>query len=149
MAIDILKPCTFFKKYTVEKLLSGHAVQEFSAEQLQNAQTLCDRVNAIVFDYVIDTDKPIPAQNSGYRSPEENAAVPNAAKASKHMSCEAIDLDDDMQDFKNWVKSKPAMLDKHDLYMEGDRITNGSNKNATPTWCHLDIYPRKNRIFNI
>ena len=32
---------------------------------------------------------------SGWRPPAVNATIPNAARKSKHMTCQAIDLEDD------------------------------------------------------
>lgn len=82
--------------------------------------------------------------SSGYRPPDVNKNVPNAATRSAHMSGEALDLLDD----KNQTLCKlftRDILELFDLYREDSDYTRGKYAN----WCHLQIRPTRSgkRIF--
>ena len=57
----------------------------------------------------------------------------NAAHASWHVTCQAIDLDDDDQRLQNWCAENLPTLSSIGLWME--------NKIATPSWTHVQIVP--------
>lgn len=66
---------------------------------------------------------------SGYRPPEVNAKVPNASTHSKHMSCQAVDLEDNDGKLKTWCLKNLSMLEEIGLWLESPE--------STPTWCHV------------
>lgn len=74
--------------------------------------------------------------SSGYRPGRFNTAA-GGAKNSSHLSCEAVDFKDADGALKAFCT--PEILTKCGLYMEAPE--------NTPTWCHLQIRPTKNRIF--
>ncbi len=74
---------------------------------------------------------PNPGLRSGYRPPDFNNRVPNAATDSKHMTGHAIDLSDPTNELDDWLTDE--ILTKYDLYREHPR--------ATETWCHLQDLP--------
>ena len=79
--------------------------------------------------------------NSGWRPPSVNAATPNAALKSKHMTGQAIDLADPDGDLDEWCMENLATLEEIGLWLEHPAATKG--------WCHLQIVPPKSgkRVF--
>ncbi len=79
---------------------------------------------------------------SGWRPASINAAVPGAAKGSKHLSCLAIDLEDRNGALDAWCLAHPEILEELGLWLE--------HPDATPGWCHLQIQPPRsgNRVFH-
>lgn len=79
--------------------------------------------------------------NSGYRRPEDNAALPNSALHSKHMICAAIDLEDKDGKLKHFCLNNLLILEKLGLWMEDSK--------STPTWVHVQCIPPNsgNRVF--
>lgn len=115
---------------TRDEILKGQVIpQEFEA----NLAALLERLNKFRLMY----GKPM-VVTSGYRTPAHNKKI-GGAKWSRHCVCMAADFADQNQDIKNWVKDNPNVLEDCDLYMEDPSVT--------PTWIHLDIMPRKTRIF--
>lgn len=78
---------------------------------------------------------------SGWRPAAVNAATPNAAPRSKHMTCEAIDLDDPEGDLDEWALENPEVLQEIGLWQE--------HPSATKSWAHFQIVPPRsgNRVF--
>ena len=78
---------------------------------------------------------------SGWRPATINAAVPGAAKRSKHITCLAIDLEDRNGALDTWCLANLDALEEFGLWLE--------HPDATPGWCHLQIQaPRSgNRVF--
>ena len=78
---------------------------------------------------------------SGWRPAAVNAAVPGAAKGSKHLSCLAIDLEDRDGRLDAWCLANLAVLEELQLWLE--------HPDATPGWCHLQTLPPRsgNRVF--
>jgi len=80
---------------------------------------------------------------SGWRPPMVNAATPNAAPNSKHITCHAIDIYDPEGDLDNWLMTPEGqgVLSVIGLWME--------HPASTKTWSHLqDIPPNShNRVF--
>lgn len=74
--------------------------------------------------------------NSGYRPGHYNSDI-GGAPNSTHITCEAIDIHDMTGDLKAFCT--PEMLESCGLWMESPK--------STPTWAHVDIKPRANRIF--
>jgi hypothetical protein len=78
---------------------------------------------------------------SGWRPASVNAAVPGAAKNSKHLSCLAIDLEDRNGALDAWCLVHPDVLEDLGLWLE--------HPDATPGWCHLQTQPPRSgsRVF--
>jgi hypothetical protein len=78
---------------------------------------------------------------SGWRPPEVNSKTPGAARASKHMTCQAIDINDDEGELDNWCMNNQDKLEEIGLWLE--------HPSATKGWCHLQTVPPKsgNRVF--
>jgi Peptidase M15 len=80
-----------------------------------------------------------PANNSpvssGWRPPEVNAATPNAAARSKHMTGQAVDIYDPDGDLDEWLMTGEgqAALTALGLWHE--------NPAATKGWAHLQTVP--------
>lgn len=74
---------------------------------------------------------------SGWRPAAVNAATPNAAPRSRHMTCEAVDLYDPDGDLDEWCLAHPERLAELDLYLEHPAATKG--------WCHLQIVPPRSQ----
>lgn len=80
--------------------------------------------------------------SSGWRPPAINAATPNAAPNSKHMTGQALDVYDPDGDLDEWLLTGEgtAALEALGLWVE--------HPSATKTWCHLQtIPPRSGRRF--
>jgi len=69
--------------------------------------------------------------SSGYRPPSVNAKIPNAAKKSSHMTCEACDFVDRDGALDSFCLKHLDLLEKCGLYLE--------HPDDTPNWCHLQI----------
>ena len=67
--------------------------------------------------------------NSGWRPAAINASTPGAAAKSKHMTCQACDLDDPEGDLDEWCLAHPDILTKIGLWQEHPASTKG--------WCHV------------
>lgn len=80
--------------------------------------------------------------SSGWRPAAINAAVPGAAKGSKHISCLAIDLEDRDGALDAWCLANLDVLEEIGLWLE--------HPDATPDWCHLQTQPPRsgNRVFD-
>ena len=70
---------------------------------------------------------------SGWRPASINAAVPGAAKNSKHITCLAIDLADRDGALDAWCMAHLDVLEEIGLWLE--------HPDATPEWCHLQMQP--------
>jgi len=73
--------------------------------------------------------------NSGWRPAAINADTPGAARGSKHITAQAIDIDDDGGELDNWLLTDAgqAALIKIGLWHEHPASTKG--------WAHLQIIP--------
>ena len=105
-------------------------------EYRANAEETVDKVNQLLARFG-EARK----VRSGWRPPEVNAATPNAAVKSKHMTCEACDLDDPEGDLDEWALEHPEILHEIGLWQE--------HPSATKGWAHFQIIPPKsgNRVF--
>ena len=81
--------------------------------------------------------------NSGWRPPEINANVPGAARNSRHMTGQAIDLSDDDGALGRWCMSPNWLdaLERIGLWME--------STDHTKRWVHVQTVPpaSKRRVF--
>lgn len=66
---------------------------------------------------------------SGYRPPAVNAVTPGASLHSKHLTCQAIDIEDHDGSLDAWCLEHSSILASLGLWQE-------SPKN-TPTWAHV------------
>lgn len=78
---------------------------------------------------------------SGYRPAEINAKVAGAATNSKHITCQAVDLEDKDGQLAKWCMDNLPWLSAIGLWME--------HPEHTPGWVHVQIIPPKsgNRVF--
>ena len=78
---------------------------------------------------------------SGWRPPALNAATPNAALRSKHLTGQAIDLFDPEGALDHFCFNAPSRLAEAGLWLEHPAATKG--------WCHLQSVPPHsgNRVF--
>lgn len=78
---------------------------------------------------------------SGWRPSSINAATKGASPTSRHVLCQAGDLEDNNRELMGWCLNNPDLLERVGVWMEDPR--------DTPTWIHLQTVPPKsgNRIF--
>jgi hypothetical protein len=120
---------------------------ELTPEIRKNAETTVSLVNALLA--VLETEGvPLEAHpvsqslvSSGWRPPQINRQVKNAAVRSKHMTGEAIDLYDPDGLIDEYLLARPEPLVALGLYQE--------HPSATKGWAHVQIVPPKSgrRIF--
>lgn len=110
---------------------------ELTEELKENGASLLEKVNALLNDLGIEDVK----VSSGFRPSGVNASIANAAKASLHQRCRAIDILDDKEQSLAKAIQKDAeenkensLLKKHGLWLEHPDSTKGKFTN----WCHLD-----------
>lgn len=119
---------------SVAEILMGREKEyPLSVDLIANLTQLMIRIN--LFRYIYDNPLTI---TSGYRPGHYNKDVGGATN-SCHMSCEAVDISDGSGELKRYIKNNPTILDRCDLYQE--------HPDHTPTWVHLDIRKRMNRVF--
>ena len=97
-----------------------------------NAVELLSRVNAALKHLGVEKV----SISSGFRPLSANLAA-NGAKNSTHRFGQGIDIVDSNHKLSRLFTLE--ILEKFDLYREDD--------DYTPTWLHLDLKKRKNRIF--
>jgi hypothetical protein len=100
----------------------------------RNAKELLRRVNALLVQFGESR-----AISSGLRTVDANRELKNASPYSRHMTGEAVDLEDPKGSLKRWLNA--PLLAKFDLYAEDFA--------ETPTWLHLQTTKTKSgkRIF--
>lgn len=108
--------------------------KELTNEIKDNARKLLAAVNQLLEDLKINNVK----VSSGWRPSDVNAAIPNAAKKSSHMSGVALDMVDDKdQTMGKLIAARPDLLRKYNLFIEDLGSTKG--------WVHLDQANRSDR----
>ena len=132
---------------TLEQFYKGRDTlyaNELTAEINSNAIETLNRVNKLL-DIFYAKSKTTTSRgvNSGWRPPEVNKKVANAAKKSLHMIGKAIDIEDEDEALDKWCMTdvgRKAMLDIG-LWLE--------HPSSTPRWCHLQTTPpgSGNRVF--
>lgn len=110
--------------------------EELTEELRRNASVTVGRVNRLLDEFGEDRHV-----NSGWRPKAVNAAVPNAAKTSKHTTCEACDISDDDGSLDAWCLAHQDKLAEIGLWLESPA--------STPRWAHVQIVPPRsgNRVF--
>lgn len=122
---------------TVEEYLMGRdKIHPLDDEMKLAAQTTVQRVNSLMD--VLGIQRGV---RSGYRPPSINGLIPGASKNSRHMVCEAVDLEDNDGKFKTACLKNLAALEDLGLWMESPEFTS--------TWCHLQVVPPRSghRVF--
>jgi len=122
---------------TMQDYLMGRdALAPLTDEMKQNAQITVDKVNQL-----LDKFGSRRGVNSGYRPAAVNQHVKNAAPNSKHLTCQACDLEDSDGKLRDWIIANLAVPKEIGLWMEDFRWT--------PGWCHVQIVPpaSKKRIY--
>jgi hypothetical protein len=104
--------------------------------QRANAEELVEKVNRLLSRFGEGR-----RVSSGWRPPQVNAATPGAAKRSLHMTCEAVDLEDEDGQLDDWCLDNLEVLQEIGLWLESPA--------ATRRWCHLQIAPPRSgkRVF--
>lgn len=123
--------------FNIDDYLMGRdkiAPNEWTVSKANDACILLQRVNDLLesLGYKQGTLQ----ISSGFRTQDINKAA-GGAPNSGHCLGKAIDIKDSGGTLKRQINK--AILEQFDLYMEAPL--------HTPTWCHLDITPRVNRIF--
>jgi hypothetical protein len=116
---------------TVQEYLEQHGkehLNELTEQDKANAQVTVDRANQLLEAFGSSR-----GLRSGWRPQAVNDATPNSAKNSKHITCEAIDLDDNDRTLQEWCMDHQDELQRIGLWME--------HPIATPSWTHVQIVP--------
>lgn len=109
---------------------------ELTPDIVRNAEVTVQRANLLLSEFRHDTgDTEIRKVNSGWRPAAVNAATPNAALRSKHMTGQAIDISDPEGDLDEWCLSHLEVLERIGLWLE--------HPSATKNWCHVQTVPPK------
>ena len=115
--------------------------KELTNELLDNAKDFVDTINAFLTEIGLEDVEEV---SSGFRPTDVNSKIPNAAKASLHSKCLAVDFKDPQGKIAKKCKENPTLLKKYKLFLENPEYTKG--------WCHLDKSPtrpdRPSRMFN-
>lgn len=111
---------------------AGHE-SELTDELRGNADVIVEQANALLAEFGEDR-----GLRSGWRPKSVNDATPNAARASKHISCQAIDIEDNDHRLKEFVLKRNEygaypVLEQFGLYAEF--------AGATPSWLHVQFVP--------
>lgn len=108
-----------------------------TSDVVQNAPILLEKVNKLLA-YAVECGitlytNPIwkSLVSSGWRPKELNAATPNAAPRSKHITGHAVDVYDPEGSIDNWLTDD--ILRQFDLWRE--------HPSQTKSWCHLQDIP--------
>ena len=116
---------------------------------LDNATELLGRVNLLLSWAHNDHVAPAFDQStgtrvaSGWRPPAINDATSNAARASRHLTGEAIDLrDNGTRDLARWCLRNIDALEEIGLWMEDPQWT---HQPPGQPWVHLQIIPPGSR----
>ena len=124
---------------TLKEYFQGRDEQfanELTSELRVNAEVTVARVNALLSHFGQDR-----IVNSGWRPRAVNSATLGAAIKSKHMTCEACDLQDADGDLDDWCMDNLQILEELRLWLEHPASTKG--------WTHVQIVPPKSgkRVF--
>lgn len=112
--------------------------KELTPELLDNAKKLLEVVNKLLTDLNITQV----IVSSGFRPSDVNASLPNSAKKSLHMTCQAIDIADPDGSLDELLDESDVLLKRYKLWQESPTSTKG--------WAHVDMHdrgPRKKNVF--
>src|SRR3990167_8931000 len=106
--------------------------EELTDEINRNARITVDKANELL-ERAGRSD--IDQVASGWRPASVNDATQNAARSSRHLTAEAVDLPDTDRILAGWCVDNLDSLKEIGLWMEDPRWT--------PTWVHLQVVPPK------
>ncbi len=122
---------TPYAPLTVEEFLKGRdKLEPLTPELEKNLSSLL----LAVCQLLKRSKLPFYGISSGYRPASINKSV-GGAKASSHMSCQALDLRDPNGAIDAWCLANEKVLVELGLYLE--------HPDHTPGWCHLQTRPTK------
>ena len=104
-----------------------------SPEIADNAKILLLKVNTFLELYSKAHGDREVKMTSGFRSPEYNKTIPNAAPNSKHMSGQAVDIFDGDKELARFCLQKVRLLEEYGLFCEDMRCTRN--------WVHFQSIP--------
>lgn len=116
---------------TVDEYLSQHGKgheNELTQESRESAALTVAKANQLLEEF-----GQARGLRSGWRPATVNAATPNSAQSSRHITCQAIDIDDDDRQLQDWCLENLPILERLELWME--------HPIATPSWVHVQIVP--------
>ena len=124
---------------TLQEYFQGRDEQypdELTIDLRINAQDIVNKVNDLLG--LFGQSRKV---NSGWRPAAINASTLNAAPKSKHMTCQACDLDDPEGDLDQWALDNKWALENIGLWQE--------HPASTKSWAHFQTVPPKSgrRIF--
>lgn len=120
-----------------KEVLGDNKLESLTPELQANLADLLVKLNKFRTEYGIPM-----IVNSGYRTPEHNAAI-GGAKDSAHCHCQAADFADKDGALKAFIAKDPDVLVRCDLYQEDPA--------STPTWVHLQsrVIKSGHRVFKL
>lgn len=120
---------------TKQEILMGRDVQYPLTPELQaNLDKLHNQINMFRAMF----QRPLYV-TSGYRPGTFNVAAKGGSN-SAHLTCEACDFRDDDGSLDQWCLDNASILETLGLWQESPASTVG--------WCHLQIRPASQRVFN-
>ena len=111
--------------------------EEVTDEVRRNAEITVERVNELL---ARAGRSDINSVASGFRTKAVNDATSNSAKASRHLTAEAVDLPDADRQLAEWCVDNLDVLRKIGLWLEDPRWTWSEHGNH---WIHLQCVPPK------
>ena len=115
--------------------LKGHEM-ELTEDIKTNAAIICEKANQLMAAFGEDR-----GLRSGWRPAAVNHAAGGAMR-SRHMTGQAIDVEDDDGRLDAFCEQNIGLLEQLELWLEDGA--------ATPTWCHLQcVATRSGRRFFI
>lgn len=135
--MEVISLDLYFTDFVTKKDRRVVYADQFENDFTTNAQTLLDKVNALLTDLGISKGD----VTSGWRPAVVNIATAHSATHSGHMICKAVDLlDNHTQDLGKLIASRSDLLRKYNLFMEDTKYTKGNT-----SWVHLDMLVRSDR----
>ena len=127
---------------TLSDYFSPHGPGKDEDQRMARADETLSRCNFLLVKFLVDyPDIYLPRCRSGFRTEDMNKSMVGASPQSKHMSAEAIDLNDRFRVLARWCVNNLALMERAGVWMEDPR--------CTPVSVHWQIVPPKNqrRIF--
>jgi hypothetical protein len=110
----------------------------------ENAEVTVSKANLLMARYVQSTgDTRARKVNSGWRPPSVNASTPNASATSRHMTAEAIDIEDSDAKLDAWLMSAVGEAVLIELGLWHEHPLNSDGTPATPGWAHCQSVPTR------
>ena len=125
---------------TLQEYYMGREViysKDLTVSVMQNAERLIATVNQLLS--MFGEQRKV---NSGWRPKKLQMEINPRAPNSKHITGDAIDLEDRNGKFKLWCVAHEDVLESLGLHMEHPK--------ATPTWVHLQqVAPKSGKVIFI